>query len=271
MAALVLEVIKVFARPDSTIAGSVWLAFATFMCAEADEGQGQLALKRLLSSESARLANNVADGAWKAGCYPANDFVDIAAGLIRRMLGSPHAVDRWRAAHCIHRFAKFGRWDTVDRIVAAFGTKTAGAFHAPELDFYFLHARLWLLIALARAALDHPAQVACYKGQFLAVITDREEPHALMRHFASKALLTCVDRGKLTLDPHTLKTVRNADKSPHPRLRKKSCNGGGFYQDRPESIPEPPFQFHLKYDFRETTMSIAWAVCSARVAGRLTT
>ena len=250
MAALVLEVIKVFSRPDSTVAGSVWLAFATFMCAEADEGQGQLALKRLLSSESARLANNVADGAWKAGCYPANDFVDIAAGLIRRMLGSPHAVDRWRAAHCTRRFAKFGRWDIVDRIIAAFGTKTAGAFQAPELDFYFLHARLWLLIALARAALDHPAQVARYKGQLLAVITDREEPHALMRHFASKALLTCVDRGKLTLDPHTLKTVRNADKSPYPRLRKKSCNGGGFYQDRPESIPEPPFQFDLKYDFR---------------------
>ena len=250
MAALVLGVIKVFSRPDSTVAGSVWLACATFISAEADEGQGQLALNRLLSSESARLADNVADGAWKAGCYPANDFVEIAAGLIRRMLGSPHAVDRWRAAHCIRRFAKFGRWDIVDRIVAAIGTKTAGAFQAPELVFYFLHARLWLLIALARAALDHPAQVARYKEQFLAVITDKEELHALMRQFACKALITCVDRGKLTLDARTLKTVRNVDKSPHSRLRKQSRTGGGFYEGRPKSVPEPSFRFHLEYDFR---------------------
>jgi hypothetical protein len=109
MAELVLEVIKVFSRPDSNVAGSAWLAFATFICPEADEGQGQLALKRILSSESARIANNVIDGPWKAGCYPVVDFAEIATGLIRRVLGSPHAVDRWRAAHCIRQFAKFGR------------------------------------------------------------------------------------------------------------------------------------------------------------------
>jgi NACHT domain-containing protein len=251
MAELVLEVIKIFSRPDSAVAGSVWLSFANFICPEADEGQGQIALKRLLSSESARLADNVPDGPWKAGRYPKDDFIEIAAGLIWRVLGSPHAVDRWRAAHCIRRFAKFGRWDIVDRVVAAFGTKTAAPFQAPELVFYYLHARLWLLIALARAALDHPEAVARYKEQLLAVIVEKDEPHVLTRHFAAKALLACVDRDKLTLDPGTIKTVRNADKSPHARLKKKSRNGGGFYQGRPPSVPEPLFRFHLEYDFNK--------------------
>src|SRR5690554_2628192 len=94
MAELVLEMIKVFSRPDSVVAGSVWLAFANFICPEADEGQGQLALKRLLSSDSARIADRVKDGPWRAGCYPADDFAEIAAGLIWRVLGSPYAVDR---------------------------------------------------------------------------------------------------------------------------------------------------------------------------------
>lgn len=251
MAELVLEVIKVFSRPDSTVAGSVWLAFANFICPEADEGQGQLALKRLLSSDSARIADNATDGPWKAGYYPADDFAQIAAGLIWRVLGSPHAVDRWRAAHCIRRFAKFGRWDIVDKVVAAFSTKTAAPFQAPELVFYYLHARLWLLIALARAALDHPDQVARYKDLLLPVIMEKDDPHVLMRHFAANALLACVDRGKLRLDAGTLTTVRNTDKSPHPRLRKKGRNGGGFYQGRPESVPEPSFRFHLEYDFQK--------------------
>lgn len=251
MAELVLEVIKVFSRPDSNVAGSAWLAFANFICPEADEGQGQLALKRILSSDSARIADSVTDGPWKAGCYPADNFAEIAAGLIWRVLGSPHAVDRWRAAHCIRRYAKFGRWGIVDKVVATFDKKTAEPFQAPELVFYYLHARLWLLIALARSAIDHPDQVARYKDLLLAVIMEKDEPHVLMRHFAAKALLACVDRGKPALDAATIKIVRNADKSPHSRLRKKSRNGGGFYHGRPKSVPEPSFRFHLEYEFNK--------------------
>jgi len=251
MAELVLEVIKVYSRPDTTVAGSVWLAFANFICPEADEGQGQLALTRLLSGESVRITENVTDGPWKAGCYPADNFTEIAAGIIWRVLGSPHAVDRWRAAHCIRRFARFGRWDIVDMVVAAFDTKAVEPFQAPELAFYYLHARLWLLITMARAAIDHPDQVARYKDLFLAIIMEKDEPHVLMRHFAAKTILACVDRGKLTLNESTLQVVQNADKSPHPRLRKKSRNGGGFYQGRPKSVPEPSFRFHLEYDFNK--------------------
>ena len=251
MAELVLEVIKVFSRPDSNVAGSAWLAFANFICPEADEGQGQLALKRILSSNSARIADSVTDGPWIAGYYPPDNFVKIAAGLLWRVLGSPHAVDRWRAAHCIRRFAKFGRWDIIDTVVAAFDTKTAEPFQAPELVFYYLHARLWFLIAIARAAIDHPDQVMCYKDLLLAIIMENDEPHVLMRHFAAKALLACVDHGNLALDAAMLKIIRNVDKSPHSRLREKSRNGGSYYQGRPKSVPEPSFRFHLEYDFEK--------------------
>lgn len=251
MAELVLELIKVFSRPDNAVAGSVWLAFASFICSETDDGQGQLALKRLLSSDSARIADNVTDGSWKTGIYPANDFDGIAAGLIWRILGSPHAVERWRAAHCIRRFAKFQRWNIVDKVVEAFNTKTAAPFQAPELVFYYLHARLWLLIALARTAIDHPDKVACYKELLLAVIMEQEEPHVLMRHFAAKALLVCMDSGKLLLDTTTLQIVRNIDNSPHPRLLQKRKNRSSFYHGRPKSVPEPSFRFHLEYEFNK--------------------
>ena len=251
MAELVLEVIKVFSRPDSSVAGSAWLGFANFICPEADEGQGQLALKRILSSDSARIADSVTDGPWKAGCYPADNFAEIAAGLIWRVLGSPRAVDRWHAAHCIRRFAKFGRWNIVDTVIAAFDTETVEPFQAAELVFYYLHARLWLLIALARVAIDHPDQVMRYKDLFLTVIMEKDEPHVLMRHFAAKALLACVDHGKLVLDAATLKFVRNANKSPYSYSQKKGYRRRDFYQSRPNSVPEPSFRFHLEYEFNK--------------------
>ena len=251
IADLILELIKIFARPDSAISGSVWLAFATFVCPEADEGQGQLALKRLLSSESARLADTVIDGPWVEGRYPAADFCEIAAGLVWRVLGSPYAIDRWRGAHSIRSFANFGRWDIIDKLVGKIGEVDAGPFQASELPFFYMHARLWLLITLARMAHKYPADIKCYKKELLSFALEKNEPHVLMRHFAVDTLLTCIDAGHLKLPPKQVAHLRNVDRSPHHRLKKKLRNNGGFYSGRPKSEPEPSFKFYLDYDFHK--------------------
>jgi len=251
IAELVLELIKVLARPDSSVSGAVWLAFASFIGPKADDGQSQIALKRLLDSEAARLADNVVDGAWVEGLYPEDDMQAIAGGLVWRMLGSPYAKDRWRAAHSIRCLARFGRWDIVDALVAKFIEKTAGPFQAHELPFYYLHAHLWLLIALARMALDHPKEVARYEDALLSFATEKDDPHVLMRHFSARALLACIDAGDLRVQPNVVKQLQTVDFSPHQRLQEKIRVGGGFYQARPASMPEPTFDFHLDYEFHK--------------------
>jgi len=248
---LVLELIKGFARPGSAIPGAAWLAFASFICPQASEGKGQAALSRLLGSEAAKLANNVPDGAWKNELYPNSDITEIAAGLIWRALGSPEAVSRWRAAHSMRDFAAFGNSQVLAATVARLNTTTGGPFQAPELNFYYMHARLWLLIALARLALDYPDQIARYKDELLAIVTESNGPHVLMRHFAARALLACVDGGALKLPAKTLKLVSAADDSPYPRLKKKIGRIGDFYHGRPKGVPKPPFDFHLDYDFHK--------------------
>ena len=248
---LTIELIKAFARPDRMVSGSIWLALATFICPEAEAGQGQLALKRLLSSEAAKLADSVADGAWGTGLYPPNEFVEIAAGMVWRVLGSPEAIDRWRAAHCLRSFAKFGRWEVIDNVVARIGCVDAGPFQAKELPFFYMHARLWLLIALARMGRDFPAQIARHEDALLSFVLEDKDPHVLMRHFACRALLTCMEAGKLELAAKTAARVREADRSPHQRLKKKLRSNGGFYSGRPKSVPEPASQFRLDYDFQK--------------------
>ena len=248
---LTIELIKVFARPDTTVPGSVWLGLATLICPKADAGIGQLALKRLLSSETARIANCVADGAWATGLYPQEEFVEIAAGMVWRVLGSPYAIDRWRAAHCLRSFARFGRWDVIDSLVARIRRFDAGPFQAKELPFFYMHSRLWLLIALARIGRDYPSQIARYKGELLSYVLEEKDPHVLMRHFASRALLTCMGAKKLKLAAKIAARVRQADQSPHRPPTKQRRGNGGFYSGRPQSVPEPAFQFHLDYEFQE--------------------
>ena len=252
VAELVLELIKIFTRLDNPVSGAIWLAFASFICSQADEGHGQLALERLLGSDAAKLADNVVDGDWKNGLYPENDITAVATGFVWRMLGAPAAENRWRAAHSVRCFARFGRWEIVDALVDHINSKTVGAFRASELKFYYLHARLWLLIALARIALDDPAEIARYKDVLLLIAIEENDPHVLMRHFAARALISCIDAGKLNLPTRIVRRLRNTDISPHTRIKKKIRVGGGFYEGRPASVPKPKFEFYLDHDFHKS-------------------
>jgi len=249
---LVLNLIKALSQPDAVAGGAAWLGMACSIAPKADAGMGQLALERLLASESAGLANGVADGKWLAGLYPEDDTRIVASGLIWRQLGSPHAEDRWRAAHAVRTLGRLNRWDVIDRIVAVSSSKTAGSFQARELVFYYLHARLWLFIALARLALEHPTEVARYRDTLFGAVIEAAEPHVLLRHFARKALLFCLDAGALTLESGKEERLRSADQSPHPRLEAKTKGRSGAYHGRPKGTPKPDFEFHLDMDFNKS-------------------
>lgn len=251
MGDLIMELVKVCARTDRTVSGSVWLGCGSLICAEAKAGEGERALMRLLGSDAARLADSVADGRWEAGLYPPDEFVEIAGGMIWRILGSPYASERWRAAHCLRVAAKFDRWEVVDNLVGRMWQADGGPFQAKELPFFYLHARLWLLIALARLAQDYPAQIVRYEEDLLRYVLEKEKPHVLMRHFACRALLASMDAGQLELDVGTKALVRQADLSPHARLGRELRQNGGFYSGRPESERDSTFQFDLDYDFHK--------------------
>jgi NACHT domain len=248
---LVLELIKVYAEPDMFAAGSVWLGFASFIVPDAADGTGQQALKRFLSSEATELSKNVKDGPWQAGLYPPPDAVAVTAGLVWQNLGSPDSKRRWRAAHCMRSMARFGRWDVIDPIVQQWPTQSAGPLQARELGFLYLHARLWLLIALARIAKDFPTKVTSFSSLLISVATEQTRPHALMRHFAADALIACIDAGALKIDISLEAQIRTADTSSFARSPEKSRERRDFYRGRPDSVPKPAFEFHLDYDFHK--------------------
>lgn len=246
---LALELIVVFAAPDSDVPASIWMNLAAIVCEKAKDGEGQIALKRLLNSNAAKLASTVVDGVWKNGLYPKTGETEIAAGFVWRSLGSPFAVQRWRAAHSIRFFARFGKWEVIEALIARFHSTDAHPYQAPELPFYFLHARLWLLVAIARLAIEHPTEVAQYADTLKAIALDKSTPHVLMHDFATRALLACADRGAITLSDADVEALRRVNKSPFPKKKIKDYMGDSFYQGRPDSIPKPNHEFRLDFDF----------------------
>lgn len=251
MSVLALELIVIFAAPDSHWPASIWMGLAAIICERTKEGEGQIALKRLLNSSSAKLASTVADGMWKDDHYPKSGEADIAAGLVWLMLGSPSAAIRWRAAHSIRCFARFGKWEVIDALIGRFNSTDAHPYQAPEIPFYFLHARLWLLLAIARVAMDHPKNVAKYADALKAIALDKSMPHVLLRHFAAQALLVCANGGGIVLQEADAKALKTVNESPFPKKKTKEYPHDSFYQDRPDSIQKPELEFYLDYDFEK--------------------
>ena len=231
------------------------MGLATIVCEKAQDGVGQKALQRLLKSNSAKLASTVVDGEWKQGIYPLGGEAEIAGGLIWLQLGSPWAASRWRAAHAIRSLARFGKWGVLDAIVGKFDSNDASPFQAPELRFYFLHARLWLLIALARLAKEYPQNISRYAEMLRAIAMGKDFPHVLFRHFAGRALLSCAEQGTLTLSGSEMTALKAINQSPFPQKKTEAYTRDSFYQPRRRSIPEPNPRFNFDYDFEKMDIS----------------
>lgn len=246
---LVKALIREFSRPDVSIPASVWLGIAAELNVKAKPGVGQGALARLLSTGPEKLASSVADGAYQADLYPSSDPLAVTAGLIWFALGAPKASRRWMAAHSLRTAVRLGRTDVLDQVVSQSHWTNAGAFQARELRFFHLHAHLWLLIVLARLAIDAPQAVAKHQELLQSLVKDSQNRHVLQRHFAAQALMACVRGGSVTLDPATLKQVQLVNISLR-RLKTISGNAGSaVYRSRPKTLSVPTTELHLEYDF----------------------
>ena len=254
MPELSLEVVRLFANPDSHISSAVWLSLAGIVAEKADQAEGLAALRRLLTGNAVRLAGMVADGGFSPELYPDANEVDVCAGLVWLQLGSPSSIDRWRAAHSLRRFARLDQWDVIDSVVTRSNASGAGPFQAQELPFYSMHARLWLVIALARMALEYPGNVARYEDVLKAIALNDEVPHVVMRQFAADALISCKKGGHSRLTSGELARIHKVNVSQFGPPQKTDRRGAGYYEGRPVSAPEPENKFWLDMDFEKQTV-----------------
>lgn len=246
---LLMLLIRELSHPKSPVPASVWLNFAAELNAVAMPGVGRAALTRLLQSGPAKLASSTADGPWKADLYPSGDPVETTAGLIWFVLGSPVGERRWMAAHSLRTAIRLGRADVLDAVIAHFDRRYAPCFQAPELPFFYLHAQLWLLIAMARIALEAPAQIARHRTFLEKIAFDPVDHHVLRKHFAAGALVACAQRGEITLPKSKMEALEAVNFSPYPNKLSKDYAGSSYRRSRPESVAKPEPELHLDYDF----------------------
>jgi hypothetical protein len=129
-----------------------------------------------------------ADGRWNDWLVPPKDMSVTFAGFIWAALGSPRSEIRWQAAHCVRRLGEMGCEKEINALVQWMERDSVDAFGSHKFPFYNLHARQYLLIAIARVSVDYPQILRRHHTVFshhaLATIH-----HILIQKFSSEVAL----------------------------------------------------------------------------------
>jgi hypothetical protein len=123
------------------------------------------------------------DGPWSTALEPPPEISDAIAGFLWAALAAPEASLRWQAAHSVRSACSLGQMRIIDELIRVAHKPYQTAFVDARFHFYDLHAQLYLLIALARIATEHPQRLQDH-ADFFKDVALQQTPHVLMTHFA---------------------------------------------------------------------------------------
>ena len=94
---------------------------------------------------------------------------------------------RWKAAHAGRRLARLGCSDDLSLIMDLYKEKAGTPFRANGKPYYWLAARLWLVIMFDRICEETPSVVGPIALRLLEIAFNQSFPHILIRDFAADA------------------------------------------------------------------------------------
>ena len=146
----------------------------------------------------------------------AMDLPITAPGTVGRFLFAYMSdVDlrqRWRAAHALRRLARRGEGETLAETVTLYDRVEEQAFREGKVPFYWIAARLWLVIALDRISAEAPEAVTPHCETLLAICLSDDFPHLLVRDFAADACRKLITSGHLQLSVAQIKDLEQVNK-----------------------------------------------------------
>lgn len=135
--------------------------------------------------------------------FVASDMpTEVSAAIGRFLYSYLGDVDlrlRWSAAHGLRIAARLGCHELIESSFAQWDRKIENSFRDPKAPFYWIAAKLWLLIAADRIARENPIALKQHAPLLLSAALDTSFPHLLCCHFAREASERLVKTGMLKL------------------------------------------------------------------------
>jgi len=192
--------------------------------------------------------DSFSEGPWDVWLSPPDNVTDAFTGFIWAALASPRSETRWEAAHSVRRLAEAGCINEIDSLIGWACNGCADAFVGRLLPLYDMHARLYLLMALARIAIDSPEVIEKHSALFAGYALNSK--HVLIQKYAAEVAKSIEDAIPGTYDQEEMRQIRNVNVSPFP-VRETECyhreNINSPWHERGEV--DQSLKLHFGYDF----------------------
>lgn len=143
-------------------------------------------------------------------------------------LGNVDVRVRWRCAHSLRRLARMGDQKILDAVVSQYQRQEEPAYRGCVAPFYWIAARLWLVIAMDRISLESPGAAAEHGTWLMHVALGTEFPHLIVRSFAHDGCMKLVESGHLLIADEIKQTLAKVNQSPFPYASKQRSYGNTF-------------------------------------------
>lgn len=182
-----------------------------------------------------RLADRIAPGdrdqTWNVADVP-NDEAVAVARFLNAFLGDYDVRYRWRAAHAMRRLARLGAKDVLAALLAEYPRRSDAVFRSPSLEFYWIAARLYAVVAWDRIAGECPDIAEIAGTALLNISQDAEFPHVLVQTFARDACLKLADAKVLPLDAAERAALEQVGRSTLPSAPEAQAAAARAGRDR---------------------------------------
>lgn len=149
-------IIEGLANHGDLVSATTFFGFVTVASRYISTKESTDLLDFALSRFELHIDSEYADGPWSQLLLPPVHMDSAFTGFVWSALGSPRSSTRWCAVHCVRRLVEAQCRDEIDALIDWMERGTVDAFGANKFPFYNLHARLYLLISLARVSIDDP-------------------------------------------------------------------------------------------------------------------
>ncbi|TKB24222.1 ATP-binding protein [Desulfopila sp. IMCC35006] len=128
-----------------------------------------------------------------------SDTTEAIARFLFALMSDIDTRVRWKAAHVLRQLAQHGCLDIITAAIDQSSRQLDISFRDPTAPFYFLAAKLWLMISLCRISSETPSALVSHKEQILNIATSSELPHVAIREYAKRTLLQLAASGVIAL------------------------------------------------------------------------
>lgn len=214
---IVEVVLGAVAKTPELVGAKRLFSLVGLLVAKLSQAQALEALNFGLELFTPVLEDRDGDGPWSDALRPPVAINASIAGYIWAAMASPDSVIRWEGSHVLLSTIVLERTDLLRHVMDHASKGVGGCFVDQSLPFYKLHGLQWFLIALARAATEHPALLGPYASRILSWALENE-PHVLIRQLAARTALALLERGVMTDSSDLKLRLMRINESPFPAI-----------------------------------------------------